>query len=58
MSTNLLLGWGAYLRDKNTSARLCAKNAGGGASLVPRLSVGWEKEPGIYCSRMRVIIPC
>ena len=22
-------GWGAYARDKNTSARLCAKNAGG-----------------------------
>ena len=30
----------------------------GHTSLVPRLSVGWEKEPGIYCSRMRVIIPC
>ena len=29
MSTSLLLGWGAYARDKNTSARLCAKNAGG-----------------------------
>ena len=26
---SLLLGWGAYARDKNTSARLCAKNAGG-----------------------------
>ena len=25
----LLLGWGAYARDKNTSARLCAKKAGG-----------------------------
>ena len=23
-------GGGAYARDKNTSARLCAKNAGGG----------------------------
>ena len=22
-------GWGAYARDKNTSARLCGKNAGG-----------------------------
>ena len=22
-------GWGAYVQDKNTSARLCAKNAGG-----------------------------
>ena len=29
MSTSLLLGWGAYARDKNTSARLCAKKAGG-----------------------------
>ena len=26
---SLLLGWGAYVRDKNTSARLCAKKAGG-----------------------------
>ena len=26
---SLLLGWGAYAWDKNTSARLCAKNAGG-----------------------------
>ena len=26
---SLLLGWGAYARDKNTSARLCAKKAGG-----------------------------
>ena len=24
-------GGGAYARDKNTAARLCAKNAGGGA---------------------------
>ena len=24
-----LLEWGAYAQDKNTSARLCAKNAGG-----------------------------
>ena len=30
MSMSLLLGWGAYVRDKNTSARLCAKKAGGG----------------------------
>ena len=29
MSTSLLLGWGAYALDKNTSARLCAKKAGG-----------------------------
>ena len=29
MSMSLLLGWGAYARDKNASARLCAKNAGG-----------------------------
>ena len=27
---SLLLGWGAYARDKNTSARLCTKMAGGG----------------------------
>ena len=27
---SLLLGWGAYARDKNTSARLCTKNVGGG----------------------------
>ena len=26
---SLLLGGGAYARDKNTSARLCAKNARG-----------------------------
>ena len=26
---SLLLGWGAYARDKNTSARLCTKKAGG-----------------------------
>ena len=26
---SLLLGWGAYARDKNTSARLYAKKAGG-----------------------------
>ena len=26
---SLLLGWGAYVRDKNTSVRLCAKKAGG-----------------------------
>ena len=25
---SLFLGWGAYARDKNTSARLCAKKAG------------------------------
>ena len=25
----LLLGWGTYARDKNTSARLCGKKAGG-----------------------------
>ena len=30
MSMSLLLGWGAYARDKNTSARLCAKKVGGG----------------------------
>ena len=29
----LLGGRGAYVRDKNTSARLCAKNAGGGGGL-------------------------
>ena len=31
MSMSLLLEWsgGAYARDKNTSARLCAKKAGG-----------------------------
>ena len=29
MSMSLVLGWGAYARDKNTSARLCAKKAGG-----------------------------
>ena len=29
MSMSLLLEWGAYARDKNTSTRLCAKNAGG-----------------------------
>ena len=27
-----LLEWGAYAHDKNTSARLCAKNAGGGGA--------------------------
>ena len=26
---SLLLGWGAYVRDKNTSVRVCAENAGG-----------------------------
>ena len=26
---SLVLGWGAYARDKNTSAILCAKKAGG-----------------------------
>ena len=26
---SLLLGWGAYARDKNTSTRLCAKRQGG-----------------------------
>ena len=31
MSMSLLLGWGAYARDKNISARLCAKKVGGGA---------------------------
>ena len=33
MSMSLLLGWGwgAYARDKNISARLCTKKAGGGA---------------------------
>ena len=25
-----LLGWGAYVRDKNISARFCAKKGGGG----------------------------
>ena len=29
MSTSLLLGWEAYEWDKNISARLCAKKAGG-----------------------------
>ena len=29
MSMSLLLGGGAYARDKNTSARLCAKKVGG-----------------------------
>ena len=29
MSTSLLLGWEAYAQDKNTSAKLCAKKAGG-----------------------------
>ena len=29
MSMSLLLGWGAYAQDKDTSARLCAKNAEG-----------------------------
>ena len=29
MSMSLLLGLGAYARDKNTSAILCAKKAGG-----------------------------
>ena len=29
MSMSLLLSWGAYARDKNTSAILCTKNAGG-----------------------------
>ena len=31
MSMSLLLEWGAYARDKNTSARPCAKKVGGGA---------------------------
>ena len=26
---SLVLGWGAYARDENTSAMLCAKKAGG-----------------------------
>ena len=35
MSMSHLLGWGgigggAYVRDKNTSARFCAEKAGGG----------------------------
>ena len=29
MRMSLVLGWGAYARDKNTSAILCAKKAGG-----------------------------
>ena len=29
MSLLLGVGWGAYARDKNTSARLCTINAGG-----------------------------
>ena len=37
MSMSLLLGWGAYARDKNTSARLCAKKGGGaGGGLCAR----------------------
>ena len=36
-----MVGWGAYARDKNTSARLCAKNAGGGAYL-------WDTTVHIY----------
>ena len=32
----LLGGGGAYAADKNTSARLCAKNARGGAGLCAR----------------------
>ena len=33
---SLFLGWGAYARDKNTSARLCAKKAGGGGGAYAR----------------------
>ena len=37
MSMSLLLGWGAYARDKNTSARLCTKMAGGGGGGEERI---------------------
>ena len=43
---NLLLGWGAYARDKNISARLCTKKAGGG---------GLMHEGGHICGTLRYI---
>ena len=36
-------GWGAYMWDKNTSARLCAKNAGRGGG-----EGGLMREGGVY----------
>ena len=41
-------GGGAYARDKNTSARLCAKNAGGGGG-------GLMCEGGRICGTLRYI---
>ena len=47
---SLLLGWGAYARDKNTSARLCAKKAGGGGGGLMR--------EGAYLRDTTVLIMC
>ena len=44
MSMSLVLGWGAYARDKNTSARVCAKKAGGG---------GLMREGGRICGTLQ-----
>ena len=53
----LTRGGGAYARDKNTSARLCAKNAGGayargGAYLrdTTVLSSSWLESPPLTSS--------
>ena len=45
---SLLLGWGVYVRDKNASTRLCAKNTGGAYA---RRGGG-----GCICGTLRYII--
>ena len=47
----LLGGEGAYARDKNTSARLCVKNAGGGLYTRGGVFAGHYKcRPNLVCS--------
>ena len=48
---------GAYARDKNTSARLCTKNAGGGGGLCARggIFAGHYGKYEIFISKTTII---
>ena len=52
MSMSLVLGLGAYVRDKNTSAILCTKKAGGGGGG----GGGVMHEGGCICGTLRYVI--
>ena len=56
MSMSLLLGWGAYARDKNISARLCAKKVGGGGAYAR--GGAYLRDTTVYVCASYMVVVC